>query len=99
MLGLGGIARKLLGSSNDRLVRRHRSQIEAIAALEDDYSKLSDAEIRGKTAEFKAQLASGKTVNDLLVPAFALVREASKRTLGMRHFDVQMVGGIVLHRG
>ena len=99
MLGLGGIARKLLGSSNDRLVRRHRSQIEAIAALEDDYSKLSDAEIRGKTAEFKAQLASGKTVNDLLVPAFALVREASKRTLGMRHFDVQMVGGIVLNSG
>ena len=99
MLGLGGIARKLLGSSNDRLVRRHRSQIEAIAALEDDYSKLSDAEIRGKTAEFKAQLASGKTVNDLLVPAFALVREASKRTLGMRHFDVQMIGGIVLNSG
>ncbi|MEN3791662.1 preprotein translocase subunit SecA [Fulvimarina sp. MAC3] len=99
MLGFGGIARKLLGSSNDRLVKRYRHQIDAINALEDEYSQLSDAELRAKTDEFKAQIGEGKTVDDLLVPAFAVVREASKRTLGMRHFDVQLIGGIVLHKG
>ncbi|MDY8110549.1 preprotein translocase subunit SecA [Fulvimarina sp. 2208YS6-2-32] len=99
MLGFGGIARKLLGSSNDRLVRKHRHQIDAVNALEGELSALSDAELRAKTDEFKAKIAAGTSVDDLLVPAFAVVREASKRTLGLRHFDVQIIGGIVLHNG
>ncbi|MCQ0988979.1 preprotein translocase subunit SecA [Jiella marina] len=99
MVSFGGLARKLLGSSNDRVVKRFQSRIQAIAALEDEMARLSDDELRGKTEAFKAELQNGKKVDDLLVPAFAVVREAGKRVLGMRHFDVQMIGGMVLNQG
>ncbi|MEX6506414.1 preprotein translocase subunit SecA [Jiella sp. M17.18] len=99
MVSFGGLARKLLGSANERFVRRYQSRVDAIAALEDEMAALSDEELRGKTEAFKAEIAAGKTVDDLLVPAFAVVREAAKRVLGMRHFDVQMIGGMVLNSG
>ncbi|RFC66323.1 preprotein translocase subunit SecA [Fulvimarina endophytica] len=99
MLGFGGIARKLLGSSNDRLVKKNRHVIDAINALEDEFAQLSDDQLRAKTDEFRSQIADGRKLDDLLVPAFAVVREASKRTLGLRHFDVQVIGGVVLHNG
>ena len=99
MVSFGGLARKLLGSANDRVVKRFQSRIEAISALEDEMAGLSDDELRGKTDVFRAELAGGKKVDDLLVPAFAVVREAAKRVLGMRHFDVQMIGGMVLNQG
>jgi preprotein translocase subunit SecA len=96
---IGAVARKLFGSSNDRRIRQFRSRVAAINALEPEIEKLSDEELRARTAEFKKQLAEGKTLDDILVPAFATVREAAKRTLGQRHFDVQMIGGMVLHEG
>ncbi|MAU95798.1 MAG: preprotein translocase subunit SecA [Fulvimarina sp.] len=99
MVSFGGLARKLLGSANDRVVKRFQSRTQAIAALEDEMARLSDDELRGRTEAFRAELANGKTVDDLLVPAFAVVREAAKRVLGMRHFDVQMIGGMVLNSG
>jgi len=97
MVSFGGIARKLFGSSNDRRVRAFNPNVAAINALEDDMRKLSDEELAGKTAEFRQQLANGKTLDDLLVPAFAVAREASRRVLGMRPFDVQLIGGMILH--
>jgi preprotein translocase subunit SecA len=99
MVSLGGIARKLFGSSNDRRIKSYRPTVAEIGALEDSMKALSDAELAGKTAEFKAQLAEGKTTDDLIVPAFAVVREASRRTLGMRPFDVQLMGGMILNDG
>jgi preprotein translocase subunit SecA len=99
MLGLRSIAAKIFGTSNDRRVSRYQPRVADIAALEAAMAALSDSQIKDKTAEFRAELAAGKPVDDLLVPAFALVREASKRALGLRHFDVQMVGGMVLHEG
>jgi preprotein translocase subunit SecA len=99
MLGLRSIAAKLFGTTNDRKVVKYRAPVEQINQLEAEFAALSDAGLKAKTAEFRAELASGKTLDDLLVPAFAVVREASKRTLGMRHFDVQMIGGMVLHDG
>ena len=92
-------ARKLFGSANDRRVRSYQPRVSAINALEQELEKLSDAELRARTAEFRKQVADGTSVDDLLVPAFATVREAGKRTLGQRHFDVQLVGGMVLHQG
>ncbi len=97
MVSLGGFARKLFGSSNDRRVKGYRSRVEAIAALEPEISALSDEALAHKTVEFRAQLAAGKTLDDLLVPAFAVVREAARRTLGLRPFDVQLIGGMILH--
>ena len=94
-----GFAKKLFGSSNDRSVKAMMARVQAINVLEPAYAALSDAELRGKTDEFKALLASGKTLDDILPQAFAAVREAAKRTLGQRHYDVQLVGGMVLHRG
>ncbi|MDF3048119.1 MAG: preprotein translocase subunit SecA [Candidatus Midichloriaceae bacterium] len=91
--------RKIFGSSNDRIVRSMQAAISSINAIEAEFKKLSDAELAGKTQEFRNRLAAGETLDDLLVEAFATVREASKRVLGMRHFDVQLVGGIALHRG
>ncbi|HVY41457.1 MAG TPA: preprotein translocase subunit SecA [Hyphomicrobiaceae bacterium] len=99
MLSLGSIASKIFGSSNDRMVRSHRPRVEAINALEPELAKLSDAELRARTATFRKQLDEGSDLDDLLVPAFATVREAAKRTLGQRHFDVQLIGGMVLHQG
>jgi preprotein translocase subunit SecA len=93
------LAKKLFGSSNERKVKAMRSKVEAINALEREFEALSDAALRGKTDEFKARLEKGETLDSLLPEAFATVREASKRVLGMRHFDVQMVGGMVLHAG
>ena len=97
MVSLGGIARKLFGSSNDRRVRSFNSRVDAINALEPEIKALSDDALRAKTAEFREQLASGKTLDDILVPAFAVAREAAFRVLGLRPFDVQLVGGMILH--
>ncbi|MCK1392096.1 preprotein translocase subunit SecA [Bradyrhizobium sp. 1] len=96
---IGALARKFFGSANDRRVKGYQSRVSAINALEPEIVKLSDDELKARTAEFKKQLAEGKTLDDLLVPAFATVREAAKRTLGQRHFDVQLIGGMVLHEG
>ena len=96
---IGAVARKLFGSSNERRIRAYRPRVEAINALEPELEQLSDEALRARTEEFKKQLAEGKQLDDILVPAFATVREAAKRTLGQRHFDVQMIGGMVLHEG
>ena len=93
------LARKLFGSSNERKVKAMRSRVAAINALEPRFEALSDAELKAKTVEFRERLAKGEALDDVLEEAFAVVREASKRVLGMRHFDVQLVGGMVLHRG
>ncbi|MBP8921997.1 MAG: preprotein translocase subunit SecA [Thauera sp.] len=96
---LSGLLKKIFGSRNDRLVRQYMSTVRKINALEGAISALSDEALRGKTAEFKERLASGETLDALLPEAFAVVREAGKRVHGMRHFDVQLVGGMVLHNG
>ena len=94
-----GFIQKLLGNKNAKEIKRIRSIVEEINGLEAELLSLSDTSLRAKTEEFKARLADGETLDDILPEAFAVVREASKRVLGMRHFDVQMIGGIVLHRG
>ena len=96
---IGAVARKLFGSSNDRRIRSYRARVDEINALEPELAKLSDDALRARTGEFKKQIAEGATLDDILVPAFATVREAAKRTLGQRHFDVQLIGGMVLHEG
>jgi preprotein translocase subunit SecA len=96
---LGAVARKLFGSANDRRIKGYQPRVQAINGLEAEISKLSDDELRARTADFKKQLAEGKTLDDILVPAFATVREAGKRVLGQRHFDVQLIGGMILHEG
>ena len=95
----GAVARKLFGSSNDRRVRKYQPRVDAINALEPELVKLSDEALRARTAEFRKELAEGKTLDDILEPAFATVREAAKRAIGQRHFDVQMIGGMILHEG
>ncbi|HIJ84036.1 MAG TPA: DEAD/DEAH box helicase, partial [Magnetococcales bacterium] len=95
----GKIARKIFGSRNDRYLRSLRPLTDRINALEAELEKLDPDELRAKTIAFKERLAAGETLDDLLPEAFAVVREASKRTTGMRHFDVQLIGGIVLHQG
>ncbi|GGA91338.1 protein translocase subunit SecA [Brucella endophytica] len=97
MVSFGGLARKIFGSSNDRRVKGLRPRADEITALEKTYEALTDDQLRGKTAEFRAALANGTKVDDLLPHAFATVREAAKRVLGMRPFDVQLIGGMVLH--
>jgi preprotein translocase subunit SecA len=96
---IGGVARKLFGSSNERRIRTYRPRVDAINALETELEQLSDEALRARTDAFKKQLAEGATLDDILVAVFATVREAGKRTLGQRHFDVQLVGGMVLHEG
>jgi preprotein translocase subunit SecA len=96
---LGSIARAIFGSANDRYLKGYQRRIPAINALEDGMKALSDDALSAKTAEFRARLADGATLDDLLPEAFAVVREAGRRTLGQRHFDVQLVGGMVLHDG
>jgi preprotein translocase subunit SecA len=91
--------KKILGGSNDAAVKRLQKTVTAIDALEDAYKRLTDSELQGKTAEFKKRLASGATLDDILPEAFATVREAASRTIGQRHYPVQMLGGIVLHQG
>ncbi|WP_217572681.1 preprotein translocase subunit SecA [Mesorhizobium sp. GbtcB19] len=99
MVSLGGLARKVFGSSNDRRVKSTRPRVEAINAMENEMRALSDADLRGRTEKFRQDLANGASLDDLLVPAFATVREAARRVLGMRPFDVQLIGGMVLHNG
>jgi preprotein translocase subunit SecA len=99
MLSFGGFASKLFGSSNERKVKIFRPNVAAINALEPEVSALTDEQLRHRTVEFREQLANGATLEDILVPAFATVREAAKRSLGQRHFDVQLIGGMVLHQG
>jgi preprotein translocase subunit SecA len=96
---IGAVAKKIFGSRNDRLVKAYTKKVSAINAYEEQYSALSDKQLQAKTTEFKQRLKKGETLDELLTEAFAVVREASKRTLGMRHYDVQMVGGMVLHDG
>ena len=95
----GAIAKAVFGSSNDRYVKSLDKVVKQIAAFEPALEALSDEELQAQTEKFRGILAEGKTLDDILPEAFATVREASKRVLGMRHFDVQMIGGIVLHRG
>ncbi|MDS4020108.1 MAG: preprotein translocase subunit SecA, partial [Candidatus Competibacter sp.] len=93
------ILKAMFGSRNDRVIRRMRKVADRINTLEPGIAALGDTELRAKTDEFKSRLAQGETLDALLPEAFAVVREASKRTLEMRHFDVQLIGGIVLHEG
>jgi preprotein translocase subunit SecA len=99
MLGLRSIAARIFGTTNDRKVAKYRGTVDEINALEPELAGLSDEALKARTAMFRGELAAGKTIDDLLVPAFATVREAAKRSLGQRHFDVQLIGGIVLHEG
>ncbi len=99
MLTLSTIAAKLFGTTNDRKIKRFRPVVGPINALEPELEILSDEALRARTVEFRKQVADGTDIDDLLVPAFATVREAAKRTLGQRHFDVQLIGGMVLHAG
>src|ERR1700676_239288 len=96
---IGAIARRLFGSANDRFLKSLQPLVDAINAAEPSLAAMSDDELRARTAHFKSRLAAGETLDDILVDAFATVRETAKRTLGQRHFDVQLLGGIVLHRG
>jgi preprotein translocase subunit SecA len=96
---LWSLPARIFGSRNERLLKQYEQNVSAINALEAEFAKLSDETLRDKTDEFKKRAASGATVDELLPEAFAVVREASKRTLHMRHFDVQLVGGMVLHNG
>ncbi|MDH3743383.1 MAG: preprotein translocase subunit SecA, partial [Hyphomicrobiales bacterium] len=97
MLGLGKVASKFFGNANDRKVKSYQSRVDAINALEPEIEQLSDAQLRERTDMLRQEFKDGKTLEDLLVPAFATVREAAKRTLGQRHFDVQLIGGMVLN--
>ncbi len=94
---VAALARKIFGSLNDRRIKAYRPIVDEINALEPELEKLSDSELKARTFNMRAQVKEGKKLEDLLVPAFATVREASKRTLGLRHFDVQMIGGMVLN--
>ena len=90
---------KIFGSRNERLVKRMHKQVEGINALEPQIQALSDEALRARTGEFRNRLEQGENVDALLPEAFAVVREAGRRALGMRHFDVQLIGGMVLHQG
>ncbi|AVZ80086.1 preprotein translocase subunit SecA [Zoogloeaceae bacteirum Par-f-2] len=96
---ISGFLKKIFGSRNDRLIRQYQQTVARINALEPEIAALSDEALRGKTDVFRRRLADGETLDDLLPEAFAVVREASKRVLEMRHFDVQLIGGMVLHHG
>ncbi len=99
MVSLGGIARKLFGSENDRRLRGYKPKIDGINAIEEKTKALTDEQLAAQTGEFKRLLSEGKSLDDILIPAFAVVREASRRVLGMRPFDVQLMGGMILHEG
>ena len=98
-MALGALARMVFGSPNERRIKTFQPRVEAINALEGEMQGLSDAQLKAKTDELKAAYANGTKIDDLLVPAFAVVREAAKRVLGQRHFDVQLIGGMVLNEG
>jgi preprotein translocase subunit SecA len=93
------VAKKIFGSSNDRRLKTYRAKVAAINALEPEIQKLTDEELKAQTEKFRAELAAGKSLDDLIAPAFATVREAGRRVLGQRHFDVQLLGGMVLNEG
>src|SRR4030081_1489902 len=93
------LARKLFGSSNERRIKSYMPRVAEINALEKELEALSDEALRARTDAFKQQVADGSSLDDILVPAFATCREAAKRTLGQRHFDVQLIGGMILHEG
>ncbi|WP_420430063.1 preprotein translocase subunit SecA [Kordiimonas sp.] len=97
MLGLSTLTKKIFGSANDRYLSKLKPKVEAINALESEMEALSDDALKAKTPEFRERLEAGATTDDLLIEAFAVVREASKRVLGLRHYDVQLIGGMVLH--
>jgi preprotein translocase subunit SecA len=99
MVSLGALASKIFGTSNDRKLKAYRARVSQINALEAEVKPLTDDQLRARTAEFREQLANGAALDDLLAPAFATVREAASRTLGQRHFDVQLLGGMVLNDG
>ena len=94
-----GLISKVFGTHSEREVKRVLPLVDKIEALEPEMEKLTDDELRGKTNEFKERLKKGETLDDLLVEAYAVVREASKRTIGLRHFRVQLIGGVILHQG
>ena len=96
---LGNLAKSIFGSANDRYVKSMQKVVDAVNAFEPAIEPLSDEELAAKTVSFKERVANGETLDDILPEAFAVVREAAKRTLGQRHYDVQLIGGIVLHRG
>ena len=96
---ISGLLKKIFGTKNDREIKALTKEVEKINALESEYEKLSDEDLKNKTNIFKERLKNGETLDDILVEAFATVREASKRVLGLRHYDVQLIGGIVLHQG
>ncbi len=96
---LGSVARKVFGSRNDRLIKQYRKVVDRINALEPEMESLSDEALKAKTPEFRKRIEKGESLDDLLVEAFAVAREASRRTLGLRHYDVQLIGGMVLHGG
>src|SRR4051812_24961692 len=96
---IGALARKIFGSSNERRIKAYQPRVDSINALEKELEQLSDEALRARTAEFKKQVADGASLDDILVPAFATVREAGKRAIGQRHFDVQLIGGMILHEG
>jgi preprotein translocase subunit SecA len=96
---IGAIARKLFGSANERRIKAYQPRVAAINALEKELEGLSDDALRARTQAFKQQVAEGASLDDILVAAFATCREAGKRTLGQRHFDVQLIGGMILHEG
>ncbi|HWL29022.1 MAG TPA: preprotein translocase subunit SecA, partial [Burkholderiaceae bacterium] len=93
------LLKKLIGSRNDRILKQYRKQVAQINALESSVASLTDQDLAAKTAEFRQRIEQGASLDDLLPEAFAVVREGSKRVFGMRHFDVQMLGGIALHNG
>jgi len=99
MAGLGALARKIFGSSNDRKIKTFRAGVDQINALEPEIQALSDEALKARTDEFRTQLQNGASIEDLLAPAFATVREAARRALGQRHYDVQLIGGMVLNSG
>ncbi|QYR67310.1 preprotein translocase subunit SecA [Fusobacterium animalis] len=96
---ISSLLKKIFGTKNDREIKALTKEVEKINALESEYEKLSDEDLKNKTNIFKERLKNGETLDDILVEAFATVREASKRVLGLRHYDVQLIGGIVLHQG
>lgn len=99
MLGLGKLAKKIFGSANERYIKKLQPRIDAINALEPEFEKLDADGLKAKTTEFQDRLEKGETLDDLLIEAFAAVREAGKRALGQRHYDVQLIGGMTLHEG
>src|SRR5436309_16143117 len=96
---IGALARKLFGSSNERRIRAYQPRVDSINALEKELEQLSDEALRARTAEFKKQVADGASLDDMLVPAFATVRQAGQRATGPRQFDVQPHGGLTMEQG